>query len=94
MHDRDRSPIAAEGLKRIAKFYKIEGAIRGQTAAERKTARQEKTKPLIEGFEVWLKTARARVSAKSRLSEKLNYIAKHKRLLQHLAFPFVHRRSH
>ena len=29
VHDRDGSPIAGEGLKRIAKFYKIEAAIRG-----------------------------------------------------------------
>lgn len=28
-------------------------------------------------FEVWLKTARSRISAKSRLREKLSYIAKY-----------------
>ena len=77
VHGRDGSPIAAEGLKRIAKFYKIEEAIRGQTATERKTVRQEQTKPLIEDFELWLKTARSRISAKSRLGEKLSYIAKY-----------------
>ena len=32
VHDRDGSPIAKEELKRIAKFYKIEDAIRGQSA--------------------------------------------------------------
>jgi len=31
----------------------------------------------LEDFEVWLKTARARISAKSRLGEKLSYIAKY-----------------
>ena len=75
VHDRDGSPIAKEGLKQIAKFYKIEEAIRGQSAAKRKTGRQEQTKPLIEDFEVWLKTVRARISARSRLGEKLSYIA-------------------
>ena len=77
VHDRDGSPIAKEGLKRIAKFYKIEDAIRGQNAEHRKAARQEQTKPLMEDFEVWLKTARSRISAKSRLGEKLSYIAKY-----------------
>ena len=77
VHDRDGSPIAADGLKRIAKFYKIEAAIRGQSADQRKTARQEQTKPLMKDFETWLKTVRARISAKSRLGEKLSYIAKH-----------------
>jgi transposase len=38
VHDRGGSPIAAEGLKRIAKFYKIEEAIRGQSAEQRKAA--------------------------------------------------------
>ncbi len=37
----------------------------------------EQTKPLMEDFEVWLKTARSRISAKSRLGEKLSYIAKY-----------------
>lgn len=77
VHDRDGSPIAKEGLKRIAKFYKIEEAIRGQSAEQRKAARQEQTKPLMTDFEIWLKTARSRISAKSRLGEKLSYIAKH-----------------
>jgi len=77
VHDRDGSPIAGEGLKRIAKFYKIEDAIRGQSAEQRKAARQEQTKPLMDGFEVWLKTQRSRISAKSRLGEKLSYIAKY-----------------
>jgi transposase len=75
--DRDGSPIAAEGLKRIAEFYKIEAAIRGQTAAARKAVRQEKTAPLVAEFEAWLKVQRSRISTKSRLGEKLSYIAKH-----------------
>ncbi len=77
VHDRDGSPIAGDGLRRIAEFYKIEAEIRGKPAAERKAVRQEKTKPLIEAFEIWLKTVRSRISAKSRLGDKLSYIAKH-----------------
>lgn len=77
MHDRDGSPIAGDGFKRIAKFYKIEEAIRGQSAEQRKAARQEQTKPLMEDFEFWLKTVRARISTKSRLGEELSYIANH-----------------
>ena len=77
VHDRDGSPIAKEGLKRIAKFYKIEEVIRGQSAEQRKAARQEQTKPLMADFEVWLKVQRSRISAKSRLGEKLSYIAKY-----------------
>ncbi len=77
VHDRDGSPIAAEGLRRIAQFYKIEAEIRGQSAPDRLMARQNQTKPLMDDFEVWLKTQRSRISAKSRLGEKLSYIAKY-----------------
>lgn len=49
----------------------------GQSAEQRKAARQEQTKPLLDDFEVWLKTQRSRISAKSRLGEKLSYIAKY-----------------
>jgi transposase len=31
----------------------------------------------LDGFEVWLKVQRSRISAKSRLGEKLSYIAKY-----------------
>lgn len=33
VHDRDGSPIAAEGLQRIAAFYRIESEIRGRGSA-------------------------------------------------------------
>ena len=39
--------------------------------------RQTRTAPLVEEFGGWLKEQRARVSAKSRLGEKLAYIARH-----------------
>lgn len=77
VHDRDGSPIAAEGRRQIAKFYRIEAEIRGLSAAERLAVRQARTKPLVEAFETWLITVRSRVSGKSRLGEKLSYIARH-----------------
>ncbi len=77
VHDRDGSPIAAEGLKQIAAFYRIETEIRGTRAANRLAVRRARTKPLIQAFEVWLATMRGRISRKSRLGEKLSYIAKH-----------------
>lgn len=77
VHYRDDSPIAAEGLRRIAEFYKIEVEIRGQTDANRNDVRQSRTKPLMDDFEIWLRTQRSRISAKSRLGEKLSYIAKY-----------------
>ena len=75
--EKNHSGVAEEGLRRIAAFYRIEAEIRGLPPAQRFEARQARTKPLIEAFGVWLKEQRARISPKSRLGEKLSYIANH-----------------
>jgi transposase len=75
--DRDGSEIAAEGLRRIAELYRIEAEIRGLEPGQRLSARQARTAPLVESFGAWLAEQRSRVSAKSRLGEKLGYIHRH-----------------
>jgi transposase len=70
------APIAEEGLKRIGELYRIESDIRGQSADARLAARQKRTVPRIEAFELWLTGQRARVSGKSPLGEALRYIAR------------------
>lgn len=71
------TPIADEGLKQIGKLYRIEKDIRDLSPDARRAARQERSKPIIEAFEVWLTTHRARVSAKPPIGEALKYIAKY-----------------
>lgn len=71
------TPIADEGLKQIGKLYLIENDIRGLSPDARREARQERSKPIIEAFEIWLTANRARVSAKSPIGEALKYIAKY-----------------
>lgn len=75
--DRDGSEIAAEGLRRIAEFYRIEAEIRGMGPGQRLSARQARSAPLVVAFREWLSAQRLRVSAKSRLGEKLAYIHNH-----------------
>ena len=75
--DRDGSEIAAEGLRRIAKFYEVEAEIRGMGPGQRLSARQARTAPLVVAFGEWLQEQRLRVSTKSRLGEKLGYIHHH-----------------
>lgn len=77
IYQKDGSEIAAEGLRRIAQIYKIEASIRGRAPEERLAIRQEKSAPLIADFRQWLTNQRARISAKSRLGEKLGYIHRH-----------------
>jgi transposase len=75
--DRDSSEIAAEGLRRIAELYKIEADIRSMTPADRLAIREARSAPRVADFGTWLTEQRARVSRKSRLGEKLAYIANH-----------------
>ena len=77
IYDSSGSEIAAEGLRRIDELYAIEADIRGSPPDRRLTERQTRSAPLVEAFGDWLKQQRARVSPKSRLGEKLGYIARH-----------------
>ncbi len=62
---------AAEGLRQIAELYRVEADIRGAAPGQRISARQTSTAPLVAAFGEWLQEQRLRVSAKSRLGEKL-----------------------
>ena len=75
MFDSNGSPIAKAGLKRIAQLYKIEAKIRGESPATRQFVRWTESAPLVNAFGVWLDEQRSRVSPRSRLGEKLTYIA-------------------
>ena len=67
------APIASEALIRIAELYEIEAAISGQSAEQRRAVRQEKSKPLVHTFRVWLEIQLAKVSAKSDTAEAIRY---------------------
>ena len=71
------TPIADEGLRRIAALYRIEKDIRGQCPEARLAARLARAKPILDDFDTWLTANRGRVSAKSPLGEALKYIAKY-----------------
>jgi transposase len=60
-----QAPVASEALERIAKLYLIEKAIRGQTAAARRAARQERSKPLVLDLKTWFEHQLTRLSDKS-----------------------------
>src|ERR1700736_1770299 len=71
------APIASEALERIAALYAIEKTIRGRSADERRTVRQEKSKPLVLALRTWLDEQLARVSAKSVIAEAIRYGLNH-----------------
>ena len=67
------APIATEALQRIAELYKIESEIRGRSPEERRTARQERSRPVIDTLQPWLREKLALISQKSKLAEAIRY---------------------
>jgi transposase len=67
------APIATEALTRIAELYRIEGEIRGRSAEERRMVRQQRSRPLIEALEPWLRTKLQLISQKTKLAEAIRY---------------------
>lgn len=73
VHEATASPIAAEALRRIAELYAIEASIRGQTAPERRTARQAQSLPLVTTFRAWLEHQLVQLPPKSALADAIRY---------------------
>jgi transposase len=67
------APIASEALARIAALYRIEGEIAGRPAEERRALRQERSRPLVEALEPWLRGKLALLSQKTKLAEAIRY---------------------
>ena len=67
------APIATETLTRIAALYRIEGEIRGRSAAERVAVRQQRSRPLVEAFQPWLREKLSLISQKTKLADAIRY---------------------
>src|ERR1700681_708309 len=60
------APIASEALRRITALYRIEDAIRGRSAEDRRAVRQERSLPLVAAFHPWLREQLSRISQKTK----------------------------
>jgi transposase len=67
------SPIAREGVERIAKLYEIEEQIRGRPPPERQLARKQHAVPLLESLQRWLIETVRTLSKKSELALAIRY---------------------
>jgi transposase len=67
------APIASEALTRIAALYRIEHDIRGRSAEERRAARQQRSRPLVEALQPWLREKLSLISQKTKLAEAIRY---------------------
>ncbi len=67
------APIASEALEHIAGLYAVEKDIRGRSADERRSVRQQKSRPLVDALEPWLRAKLGLISQKSKLAEAIRY---------------------
>src|SRR3954454_2894846 len=77
IHQSTGSPLAEEVLRRIGELYKVEAEIRGRPAEERRTAREKRSKPIVEALHAWLTIQLERVSGRSALAEAIRYALRH-----------------
>jgi len=73
VHKSTGSPIAEEALRRYAALYAIEAEIRGCSAETRLRVRQERSRPLMDDFEDWLKQQLPLISGGSDLAKAIRY---------------------
>ena len=67
------APIASEALERIAGLYAVEKDIRGRSADERRDIRQDRSRPIVDELEPWLRAKLALISQKTKLAEAIRY---------------------
>jgi hypothetical protein len=72
-HQKTKSPLSEEALERIAELFAIEKAVNAKEPAERLTARQEKSLPLLADLKAFYDQALAKISAKSSLAGAIRY---------------------
>ncbi len=67
------APIASKALERIGALYAVEKDIRGRSPDERRDVRQEKSRPIVDTLEPWLREKLALISQKTKLAEAIRY---------------------
>jgi hypothetical protein len=84
----DISPIALEAVKRIDAIFDIEREINGKDAGTRLAARQERSRPLVEGLRSWLIAERGKLSKHNGVAKAIDHFttAKHGRWAAFTAF--------
>jgi transposase len=68
-----KAPIAIEAVERIDALFAIEREINGKPPDRRRRVRQERSRPLVEALETWLRAQRRRLSAKNEVARAIQY---------------------
>jgi transposase len=71
-----KAPIAIEAVSRIDALFAVEREINGASPQERLRARDERSRPLVDGLETWLREQRAKLSSKNQTAKAIDYTLK------------------
>lgn len=71
-----KAPLAIEAVRRIDDLFAIEREINGLLPDERRAVRQERSKPLVDAFEKWLREERRKLSSKNPVAKAMDYSLK------------------
>jgi transposase len=74
--DLQKAPVAIEAVRRMDELFAIERDINGQPADHRRQVRQQRSQPLVEALEEWLRGERRKLSSKSPLAKAIDYSLK------------------
>jgi transposase len=74
--DLQKAPIAIEAVRRIDELFAIERQINGLLPERRLAVRRERSKPLVDDFERWMRRERRKLSSKTALAEAMDYSLK------------------
>jgi transposase len=69
----DKAPIAIEAVQRIDALFAIEREINGMPPHERQRVRNERSRPLVNALETWLREQRRKLSASNKVAKAIQY---------------------
>ena len=69
----NKAPIAIEAVERIDALFAIEREINGKPPHERKRVRNERSRPLVDALETWLREQRRKLSASNQIAKAIAY---------------------
>ena len=71
-----KAPIAIEAVRRIDELLAIEREINGRPPDQRLTVRHQRSRPLVDALEKWLRAERKKLSSKAPLAKAMDYSLK------------------
>lgn len=74
--DLQKAPVAIEAVRRIDQLFAIEREINGRPPDQRLAVRRDRSKPLVDDLERWLREERRKLSSKNPVAKAIDYSLK------------------